>query len=47
MYELEVTTYLPNIIHPNMVANLPSIELESDSKRPVVPTSGKKPELLD
>ena len=38
--KLEVTTELLNMIHPDMVVNLPGIELESDFPRPAVPASG-------
>ena len=46
MSELEVTTELPNMIHPDIVANLPGIELESDFTRPAVPASGEKPDIM-
>ena len=45
MSKLEGTTELPKMIHPDMVANLPGIELESDFPRPAVPTSVKKPTI--
>ena len=34
------------MIHPDMVANQPGIELESDFPRPAVLTSGKKPDTM-
>ena len=37
---------LPKIIHPNMIANLPGIELESDFPRPAIPTLDKKPDIM-
>ena len=44
--KLQFTTELPNMIHPDMLANLPGIELESDFLRPAVPTSGKKLDIM-
>ena len=44
--ELEVTTELPKMIHTDMVATLPGIELEIDFLRPSVPTLGKKPDIM-
>ena len=46
MSKLEVTTELPKMIHPNMVATLPGIELESDLPRPAIPTSDKQPDIM-
>ena len=34
------------MIHPDMVANLPGIELESDFMRPAVLASGEKPDIM-
>ena len=34
------------MIHPDMVANLPGIELESDFPRPEVPSSGENPDTM-
>ena len=34
------------MIHPDMVANLPSIELESDNPTPAIPTSDKQPDIM-
>ena len=34
------------MIHPDMVANIPGIELESDFPRPAIPTSRKKPDIM-
>ena len=44
--ELEVTTELPKMINPDMVSNLPGIELESDFPQPAVPESGEKPDII-
>ena len=33
MYEIQVVTALPKLVHPDMVANLPGIKLESDLPR--------------
>ena len=34
------------MINPDMVANLPDIELKSDFLRPAVPASGEKPDIM-
>ena len=44
--KLEVTTELPNMIHPDMVANIPGIELESDFPRPAIPTPDKQHDIM-
>ena len=44
--ELEVTTELPKMIHPDMVANLPGLELESDFPTPVIPTPDNQPDIM-
>ena len=46
MFELEVTTELTKMIHPDMVANIPGIELDSDFLQPAVPASGEKPDIM-
>ena len=38
---IEFTTELPKMIHPDMVANIPGIELESDFLTPSIPTPDK------
>ena len=44
--ELEITTELPKMIHPDMVANLPGLELESDFPTPAIPTPDKQPDIM-
>ena len=44
--KLEVTTELPKMIHPDMVANLPGIELESDFPTPEIPTPDKQTDIM-
>ena len=44
--ELEVTTDLPKMIHPDMVANLPGLELESVFPTPETPPPDKKPDTM-
>ena len=34
------------MIHPDMVANIPGIELESDFTRPSIPTTDKQPDIM-
>ena len=34
------------MIHPDIVANLPGIELESDFPRPAIPTPDKQPDIM-
>ena len=34
------------MIHPDMVANLPSLELESDFLTPAIPTLDKQPDIM-
>ena len=46
MSELKVTTELPKMIHPDMVVNIPGIELESDFLRPAFLASGEKPDIM-
>ena len=46
MSELKVTTELPKMIHPDMVVNIPGIELESDFLRPAILASGEKPDIM-
>ena len=36
----------PKIIHPDMLENLPGIELESDFLIPAIPTSDKHPDIM-
>ena len=44
--KLEVTTELSKMIHTDMVANLPGIELESDLPIPAIPTMDKQPDIM-
>ena len=44
--KLEVTTEHPKMIHPDMVANLPGIELESDFPIMAVLTSVNLPDIM-
>ena len=44
--DLEVTTGIPKMIHPDMVSNLPGIELESYFPRPPIPTPDKQPDIM-
>ena len=34
------------MIHPDMVANISGIELESDFLRPAIPTQDKQPDIM-
>ena len=34
------------MIHPDMVANLPGLELESNFPRPAIPTPDKQPNIM-
>ena len=44
--KLKVTMDLPKMIHPDMVVNIPGIELESDFPIPAIPTPDKQPGIM-